>query len=72
MKRPHIKQVLTNDGTTWLSWCGHTIWQHEWAFISLDHAILSEENLSTVGIPCTKCLQAARERLGKILEGEKQ
>lgn len=59
-----IKQFL-NEDKRWVSWCGRVL-PTDWYFQSIDHAILSEEKLSTVGIPCPACLRIADERLEKI------
>lgn len=62
--RNHIRKKM--QGTQWVAWCGQVLWSHDWVFQSIDHAILSEQKLSTGGPPCLKCLEAARTAIANV------
>jgi hypothetical protein len=65
----HIRKQM--QGTQWVAWCGTLLWNHDWKFQSIDHAVLTILKDSVVGDDiCQDCLGAARSAIngaiGKI------
>jgi hypothetical protein len=58
----HIRKEM--KGTQLVAWCGQLLWAHDWAFQSIDHAILTVASGSTVPDDlCAKCIERAREQI---------
>lgn len=60
----HVRQ--THAQRTSLAWCGVPLCSFDWAFVNIDHAVHTVQQLSRLQ-PCPDCARAIVAELSKVL-----